>query len=335
MTVDARYDSFYRGKRVLVTGGAGFAGSHLVERLVSLEAEVTVPVRASTNPAYLAAVADRVRLVQADVGERPGARRAVADQEIVFHLAAAKGGGIAHSMKHHGSLFRDNMLTTIHVLDALRESRPARVVMTSSACVYPRHCSIPTPEEDGFLDEPEPTNSGYGWSKRMLEFMTSAFREEFSLNLAVARPFNLYGPRDDFFAPSSHVIPGIVRRLYDGENPLVIWGSGNQTRSFLYVADLVHGLLILGTMPGYAGPVNLAAPEEITIRDLAALAVELSGLKVPLVLDTSRPDGQPRRAGDVTRARREIGFEAAVPLRDGLRQTIDWYVEARKQRSAA
>ncbi len=325
----SQFTEFYRGKRVLVTGGAGFAGSHLVEQLVSLGAEVTVPRRPTTRLDYLSAVAGQVRIINADLAEPKGACVAVYNQEIVFHLAAAKGGGIVHSMQHHGSLFRDNMLTTIHMLEALRLSPPQRVVLTSSACVYPRHCNIPTPEEDGFRDVPEPTNAGYGWSKRMLEFVAGAYNEEFGLNVGIARPFNLYGPRDDFFALSSHVIPGIIRRLYDGENPLVVWGSGRQTRSFLYVDDLVRGLLLLGAHPDYPGPVNFASPEEVTIQDLAALIVELSGRDVALRVDPSRPDGQPRRAGDVSRARDELGFEAIVALREGLRCSLSWYEKIR------
>jgi GDP-L-fucose synthase len=331
VTSHSQFAGCYRGKRVLVTGGAGFAGSHLVEALVSLDAEVTVPRRPSTRLEYLDAVVDRVRIMDADLAEPRGACAAVANQEIVFHLAAAKGGGIVHSMQHHGSLFRDNMLTTIHVLEALRRAQPQRVVFTSSACVYPRHCSIPTPEEDGARDAPEPTNAGYGWSKRMLEFLAGAYREEFGINVGIARPFNLYGPRDDFFAPSSHVIPGIIRRLYNGENPLVVWGSGQQTRSFLYVEDLARGLLLMGAHRDYAGPVNFAAPEEVTIHDLAALIVELSGKDVALRVDPSRPDGQPRRAGDGRRARRELGFEAVVPLREGLRHTLRWYEKNRSK----
>lgn len=329
------WQEFYHGKRVLVTGGAGFAGSHLVEALVGLGAVVTVTKRASTRLDYLAAVQQRIKVLEADLARPEGALAAVAGHEIVFHLAAAKGGGIVHSMEHHGSLFRDNMLTTIHLLEALRQAPPQRAVLVSSACVYPRHCSVPTPEEEGFRDVPEPTNAGYGWSKRMLEFLGAAYREEFGLNIGLARPFNLYGPRDDFFASSSHVIPGLIRRLYAGENPLLVWGTGRQTRSFLYVEDLVRGLLLLGAHPDYPGPVNLVSAEEISIYDLARLIVELSGKDVALRCDPSRPDGQPRRAGDAGRARRELNFEATVALREGLRRTLDWYEQALQERKCA
>lgn len=332
--LDEATRSFYRKHRVLVTGGAGFAGSHVVEALVAMGARVRVPVRESTNLDFLQAVIDDVEIVEADLFDASDARRAVAGQDVVLHLAAAKGGGIAHSMRHHGSLFRSNMLSAIQMLDAARDGQVRRFVTVSSACVYPRDSQAPTPEEDGIRDAPEPSNAGYGWSKRMIEFLSQAYAEEFGLNIGVVRPFNLYGPRDDFFRSSNHVIPGIVTRLYDGERPLSVWGSGTQTRSFLFVDDMVRGVLLAGRRTDVAGPLNLGSDEEITIADLARLIVEVSGLDVSVVLDPSKPDGQPRRACDTTRARTELGFEATTPLRQGLTRTLEWYQRARDAVSA-
>lgn len=321
---------FYRSRRVLVTGGAGFAGSHLVEALVAIGCNVRVPVRASTDLSFLDAVIDDVEIVEANLFDPEATARAMRDQEAVLHLAAAKGGGIVHSMKHHGSLFRDNMLASIHVLDAARDADVSRFLMVSSACVYPRDCRIPTPEEDGVRDAPEPTNAGYGWSKRMVEFMTLAYAEEYGMNVGIVRPFNLYGPRDDFFRPTNHVIPGIITRLYGGERPLAIWGSGRQTRSFLFVEDMVRGVLMAGARSDVTGPLNLGSDEEITIADLARLIIDVSGLDVEVVLDPSRPDGQPRRACDSSKAKAVLGFEARTPLREGLTRTIAWYRNARE-----
>lgn len=330
LALDDRAQSFYRGRRIVVTGGAGFAGSHLVEALVSLGAQVRVPVRATSNLHYLDSVRDAIEIVEADLFDSDATARALANQDVVLHLAAAKGGGIVHSMEHHGSLFRDNMLASINVLDAARDARVSRFLMVSSACVYPRDCQIPTPEEEGMRGAPEPTNAGYGWSKRMIEFMTHAYAEEYGLNVGVVRPFNLYGPRDDFFRPTNHVIPGIITRLFEGERPLAIWGSGRQTRSFLFVEDMVRGVLMAGARRDVAGPLNLGSAEEISIAALAELIIEVSGLAVELVLDPSRPDGQPRRACDFSRARAQLGFEARVSLREGLERTIRWYRHARE-----
>ena len=321
---------FYRTRSVLVTGGAGFAGSHVVEALVRIGAKVRVPVRETTHLDFLDAVIDDVEIVEADLFDAADARRAVEGQDIVLHLAAAKGGGITHSMQHHGSLFRGNMLSAIQMLDAARDAQVERFVSVSSACVYPRDSQAPTPEEDGVRDVPEPTNAGYGWSKRMVEFLSDAYRTEYNMNVGIVRPFNLYGPRDDFFRPSNHVIPGIVTRLYNGERPLTVWGTGRQTRSFLFVEDMAHGVLLAGARTDVAGPLNLGSDEEITIADLARLVIEVSGLDVDIRLDPTKPDGQPRRSCDTTRARGELGFEAYTPLREGLTRTLEWYVRARE-----
>jgi GDP-L-fucose synthase len=164
----------------------------------------------------------------------------------------------------------------------------------------------------------------------MVEFLAFAYAEEFGLNIGIVRPFNLYGPRDDFFRPSNHVIPGIVTRLFNGERPLTVWGSGRQTRSFLFVEDMVRGVLMAGARPDVTGPLNLGSAEETTIADLSRLIVELSGLDVEVVLDDSKPDGQPRRACDTRRARAELGFEAGTPLREGLARTIAWYLRVKE-----
>jgi nucleoside-diphosphate-sugar epimerase len=328
--LDDAVRAFYRKRAVLVTGGAGFAGSHVVEALVSLGARVRVPVRETTQLHFLTDVIDDVEIVEADLFDADDAHRTVRGQDVVLHLAAAKGGGITHSMQHHGSLFRGNMLSAIQVLDAARDAQVERFVAVSSACVYPRDSQAPTPEEDGVRGAPEPTNAGYGWSKRMVEFLAQAYRDEYGLNVGIVRPFNLYGPRDDFFRPSNHVIPGIVTRLFGGERPLTVWGSGRQTRSFLFVDDMVRGVLMAGARPDVNGPLNLGSDEEITIADLARLIVDVSGLDVDVVLDPSKPDGQPRRACDTSRARVELGFEAATTLRDGMTRTLAWYVRARE-----
>ncbi len=326
---------FFKNQRVLVTGGAGFIGSHLVELLVSLEAVVTVPVRNTTSLDYLKGVADSINVLAADLNDRASVEKVTVGQDVIMHLAAAKGGGIAHSMGHHGSLFRDNLASFINVLDVAREQAVPRFLLVSSACVYPRDAKVPTPEEDGIRNSPEATNAGYGWSKRMEEYMTLAFRDEFGMNVRIARPYNAYGPRDDFFRPSNHVIPGLITRLFAGENPLTVWGTGKQTRTFLYVSDFARGLLQVCAQDKTSEPINLGSHEEVSIAALARLIVETSGKNVKIVFDRSKPDGQPRRTCDVTKARELIGFEAKVRLQDGLEKTMEWYRDEWKMRGKA
>jgi GDP-L-fucose synthase len=316
---------FYSGKKVLVTGGAGFIGSHVVEMLVARGAAVTVPVRSSTKLDFLEGVKNHILIISADLREKADVQAAVKGQEIVMNLAAAKGGGIAHSMQHHGSLFRDNMQAFMQVLDAAREADVERFLVVSSACVYSRDVSNPTPESEGFLGVPEPANAGYGWSKRMEEYLGQAYAEEFGMKIAIARPYNAYGPRDDFFAEYSHVIPGLIKRIFAGENPLVVWGSGKQTRSFVYATDFARGLIETCEKYAVADPLNIGSNEEISIGDLAHLLVELSGKNTKITFDTSKPDGQPRRTADTSKALEKIGFKAEVPLREGLAKSIEWY----------
>lgn len=324
--------SFYSGKKVLVTGGAGFIGSHVVEMLVKLGAKVTVPFRKTTNVDFLRDVKDGIRLVEADLNNRLEVDEAMKGQEIVLNLAAAKGGGIANSLAHQASLCRDNLSTFLNVIDSARVAGVERFLVVSSACVYPRNATNPTPEEDGFKDAPEPANAGYGWSKRLEEYLGGAYAQEFGMKIAIARPYNAYGPRDDFFAPTSHVIPGILRRIFDGESPLVVWGSGTQTRSFLYVEDFARGLLEVCEKYPAADALNIGSSEEISVGELAKLLIELTGAKTNLTFDTEKPEGQPRRTCDTSKAKSKIGFQSAISLREGLSKTIDWYRRERQLR---
>jgi GDP-L-fucose synthase len=328
--VDAR--TYFAGRKVLVTGGAGMVGSHAVEMLVGWGAEVSVPVRRTTRLENLHGVKDRFRVVEADLFDAAATRAAVRGQQIVLHFAAAKGGGIAHSVGHHGSLFRDNMLGAINVLDAARDASVERMMVVSSACVYPRDCTCPTPEEDGTRDAPEPTNAGYGWSKRMVEYLAQAYAEQYGMNIGIARPYNTYGPRDDFFREYSHVIPGLIKRFLSGD--LTVWGSGIQTRSFLYASDSARGVLEMCAHGSARGPYNIGTDEEVSIRELAELIRAALGIQTPVRFDSSKPDGQPRRCCDTRRAREVFGFEARVGIRDGVRLAIDWYLAEKKKREA-
>ena len=317
--------AFWKNKRVLVTGGAGFIGSHVVEKLVAAEARVTVPIRTKESQlTYLQAVREKIDICIADLMHIDKCQEVVEGQDIVMNLAA-RIGGIEYNIRHPGSIFRDNMQVFMNVLEAARLCEVERVLVTSSACVYPRFCTIPTPETEGMVDRPEPTNEGYGWAKRMEEFLAQAYGQEYGMPLAIARPYNAYGPRDNFDPGSSHVIPALIKRIYDGEDPLTVWGDGSQSRSFLYVDDAARGLLEVAEKYAANDAVNLGAEEEISIRDLVALLVQLSGKQIHVQFDSSKPAGQPRRKCDTRKVIEKIGFRPQVTLTQGLTQTVAWY----------
>ena len=318
---------FWRGKTVAVTGGAGFIGSCLVEQLLESGAVVSLCQRNPGSPDLYEKVGDSIRIIECDLENPADCRRAVNDQEVVMYLAASVAG-IAYNMKHPASIFQDNIRPFLNTIEAAKDAGVERILVTSSACVYPRFCTIPTPESEGFLDLPEPTNLGYGVAKRAEELVGQMYAEEFGTRVAIARPYNAYGPRDDFEPETSHVIPALIRRIFrEQEDPLVVWGSGNQSRSFLYVSDFARGLMEVTEHYAEADPLNLGSEDETTIRELVEELVQIHGGNIEVQFDESKPEGQPRRACDTSKARRQIGFEATVPLREGLRKTVEWYLK--------
>ncbi len=316
---------FWDGRSVLVTGGNGFIGSHLVERLVQVGARVTTTAsREETRWRFLEAVRQQVEVLVGDLRDLAHARRAVREQDVVFHLAA-RVGGIAYNITHPGSVFRENLEPFLSTMEAARLERIGRFIVTSSACVYPRLCTIPTPESEGFQGWPEPTNEGYGWAKRMEEFVGASYAKEYGLEVRIARLYNAYGPRDNFHEASSHVIPALIRRVLSAENPLTVWGDGTASRSFLYVADAVRGLMAVAEHSPQVEAINIGNEEETTVRQLAERIVSICSTSTRLVFDASRPAGQPRRKGDTALARRLLQFETETQLADGLAKTIAWY----------
>jgi GDP-L-fucose synthase len=317
--------AFWKGKKVVVTGGAGFIGSHVVEALLSRGAQVRVADNLSSGGLdNLSHVRKDVELVKCDLLTLDGALKACRSQDVVLNLAAHVGG-VQYNTAHQATMFRDNMLIGTHMLEAARRREVERFLVVSTACVYPKMCSIPTPESEGFKDWPEDSNEGYGWAKRMHEFAASMFHKEFGMKIAIARPYNAYGPRDHFDPQVSHVIAALIRRIVGGEDPVEVWGDGSQTRAFLYVEDFARGLLEVCEKYPSCDPVNLGTDEEVTIRHLAGTILRLSGSKAKLKFDASKPSGQPRRNCDTRKAREKVGFEAKIGLEEGLRRTIEWY----------
>ena len=328
--------SFWNGKKVLVTGGAGFVGSHLVEELLRRAPRVRVTVADSLESGRrenLRAVLKDIRIIKADLRSLEGCRKACRGQDAVLNLAAHVGG-VGYNASHHGTMYRDNMLLAVQMTEAARLAGVERFLVVSSACVYPREATVPTPESEGFLGSPEPTNEGYGWAKRMSEYLGRAYAAEFGMKVAIARPYNTYGPRDHFESENSHVISALIRRVASGEDPVRVWGSGEQSRAFLYVEDFARGLLDVCERHAICDPVNLGTSEEVTIRRLAELILEASGSKAKLKFDPSKPSCQPRRNCDPSRAKALVGFQAKVSLREGLGRTVEWFKANRSRLGA-
>ena len=318
--------AFWSNRKVLVTGGAGFIGSHLVELLVAAGARVRVAARLHKGSLdNLASVRGEFEFIAGDISQVDFARRAAAGQEVVMHLAA-KLTGIGYNVGHSGDMFYQNAALNLQMLEATRLAGVERYLCVSSACVYRRTAPVPTPEEEGFVDDPEPTNFGYGWAKRLAEVQARAYALEYPMQIGIVRPYNAYGPRDDFAWETSHVIPATIRKVLEHDK-VVVWGDGSQLRTFVHARDVARGMMLAIERHPQPDPINLSSDELVSIKDLVLLVRRLAGRAVPVEFDASKPSGQAVRMADLSKARRVIGYEPSVSLEEGLAETIRWYCE--------
>ncbi len=315
--------NFYKDKNVLVTGGNGFVGSFVVERLLKEGANVSVVSR--TRKKFLVHIENDVKFVKGDLLNRDDALKACKDQDFVFHLAS-RVAGIGYNIEHSGTMMTENSIMSLNMLDAARESNVERYQYVSSTCVYPREASIPTPEGEGMLGDPEPSNLGYGWAKRVGELQAKMHAKEFGMKVSIIRPMNAYGPRDDFDPETSHVIPALIRKIINAKTEVSIWGSGNQTRAFVYVDDLARGMLMTLEKLTTPDPINIGSNEEIKIKDLVSMIVKITGRNdLQIKYDTTKPEGQLRKTASTKKAEELIQFKPKYSLEEGLKHIIDWY----------
>jgi GDP-L-fucose synthase len=295
--------------RVLVTGGGGFVGSHLVKRLEDEGHEVFAARRRDYD---LTSMGDTEHLFED------------AKPELVFHLAA-EVGGIGANRASPGRYWFANLLMGAHVLEQSRLHEVDKLVVAGTVCAYPKHTPVPFREDDLWNGYPEETNAPYGVAKKAVLVGAQAYREQYGLNAIYLLPANLYGPRDNFDLESSHVIPALIRKMLDSKDEVVLWGDGSPSREFLYVDDCVEGLVLAAERYDGADPVNLGTGVETTIRELAETIAEVTGFEGQIVWDTSMPNGQPRRSLETSRAESLFDFRARTPLREGIERTVAWY----------
>jgi GDP-L-fucose synthase len=305
---------FFNNKKILVTGGAGFLGSSIAKKLKErgvYEKDIRIP-----------------RSKDMDLRKWENCVEVVNDIDIVIHLAA-RVGGIGFNRKFPATLFYDNAIIGIQLIEAARQEGVAKFVAIGTVCAYPKYTPIPFKEDNLWDGYPEETNAPYGLAKKMLLVQSQAYRQQYGLNSIFLLPVNLYGPGDNFDLESSHVIPALIRKfteaLEDNKKEVMVWGTGKASREFLYVEDAARAIILATEKYDKSDPVNIGAGFEIKIKDLVELIADITGFQGKIKWDTTKPDGQPRRCLDVSRAKKEFGFEAKTDFRKGIEKTIEWY----------
>jgi GDP-L-fucose synthase len=316
--------SFWPNKSVLVTGGAGFLGSFVIEKLRERGCkDIFVP-----------------RSKDYDLVQMESVKRVYKDSKphIVIHLAA-RVGGIGANRANPGKFFYENLMMGVQMMEVGRQVGLEKFVAIGTICAYPKFTPIPFKEENLWNGYPEETNAPYGLAKKMLLVQAQAYRQQYGFNAIYLLPVNLYGPRDNFDLETSHVIPALTRKCVDAMSQpptsnlqppsITVWGDGSPTREFLYVEDAAEGILLATERYNKSDAVNLGSAYEISIKDLLETIVRLTGFRGKIVWDTTKPNGQPRRKLDISRAHKEFGFKAEVNLEEGLKKTIEWYILTR------
>jgi GDP-L-fucose synthase len=311
--------SYIENKRIIITGGAGFLGRNVVEKLKERGCnDIFIP----RHKDYDLVKMEDVKRLYAD-----------ADPDIVIHLAAVVGG-IGANSENPGRFFYDNLMMGVQMMEQGRLNGVEKFVALGTICCYPKFTSIPFKEEDLWNGYPEETNAPYGLAKKMLLVQSQSYRQQYGFNSIFLLPVNLYGPGDNFDPCCSHVIPALIKKCFDaieaGEDEIVVWGTGKATREFLYAGDAAEGIILAAEKYNKSDPVNLGAGFEISIKDLVYMIVKNTGFHGNVVWDASKPDGQPRRCLDVSKAKREFGFMAKMGFKEGLKKTVDWFKENRK-----
>ncbi|NQU29077.1 MAG: GDP-L-fucose synthase [Anaerolineae bacterium] len=317
-------ENFWIGKRVVVTGGAGFLGSFVIEKLKERGAtDIYIPLIEEYD---LTDSNDVSRLYDTTLeGIDPA-------NMVVIHLAA-NVGGIGANRERPAEFFYDNLMMGVELIHQAWQRGVGKFTAIGTVCAYPKFTPVPFKEEDLWIGYPEETNAPYGLAKKMLLVQSQSYRQQYGFNSIYLLPVNLYGPRDNFNLETSHVIPALIRKAIEaqerGDKELVVWGDGSPTREFLYVEDAAEGILVATEKYNDSEPVNLGSGYEIPIKDLAEIIVRLTGFEGKLVFDTEKPNGQPRRGLDVSRAKDYFGWQTQVSFEEGMRRTIKWYMENR------
>ncbi len=314
----------FRGKRVVVTGGAGLIGSFVVERLNAAGATVVIADDFSKGRRANIAQAGEVEIREGDLEVYENMTRALAGADAVFHLAS-RAYGVAYSSAHHLDMLGHNERITNNLVQALKERPVEHLLVTSSSCVYPDDGPDTVPEMPLYTGEPELANWGYGWAKRFLEQKSLMLARETGTRLTIVRPFNIYGERYTWVGNNSQAIPMQVKKIMDGDNPVVIWGSGTQRRNYLHAIDCADAMVGL-VEAGFEGAVNIGTEDTVTLRELVETICRLAGRTPELVTDTTKPEGRRIKSADSTLLRKAYpGFRRSVSLEDGLRRMIGWY----------
>ncbi|MBN1305112.1 MAG: GDP-L-fucose synthase [Anaerolineales bacterium] len=338
-------DIFWQGKRVIVTGGAGFLGSFVTARLFERGAgEILVPQIEYYNLTEKESIqqlledalqpADKIPAHLKHAGFQASGVGFQPENSVIIHLAA-NVGGIGANREHPAEFFYDNLMMGVELMHQAWQRGIGKFTAIGTVCAYPKFTPVPFKEGDLWIGYPEETNAPYGLAKKMMLVQAQAYREQYGFNAIFLLPVNLYGPRDNFNLQTSHVIPALIRKALEaqerGDKELVVWGDGSPTREFLFVEDAADGIVMATEKYNGSEPVNLGSGYEISIKDLVEMIVRMTGFKGKLVWDTSKPNGQPRRGLDVTRAREYFGWEAKVPFEEGLQRTIEWYKGNRRK----